>query len=102
MSNPESTNQKSNAALREEAVLQFWKENKIFEKSLEKDAPSGDFVFYEGPPTANAKPALHHLESRAFKDVIPRYKTMQGYRVARRAGWDTHGLPVELQIENGS
>jgi isoleucyl-tRNA synthetase len=92
-------NSKSNAALREEAVLQFWKENKIFEKSLEKDAPSGDFVFYEGPPTANAKPALHHLESRAFKDVIPRYKTMQGYRVARRAGWDTHGLPVELQIE---
>lgn len=99
MSNPESTNQKSTAALREEAILAFWKENKIFEKSLEKASPSGDFVFYEGPPTANAKPALHHLESRAFKDVIPRYKTMQGYRVARRAGWDTHGLPVELQIE---
>jgi len=91
--------EKSNAALREEAVLQFWKENQIFKKSLQKDAPNGDFVFYEGPPTANAKPALHHLEARAFKDVLPRYKTMQGYRVARRAGWDTHGLPVELQIE---
>ncbi|MCC7436600.1 class I tRNA ligase family protein, partial [Candidatus Nomurabacteria bacterium] len=59
----------------------------------------GDFVFYEGPPTANAKPALHHLEARAFKDVIPRYKTMRGFSVRRRAGWDTHGLPVELQIE---
>lgn len=92
-------NQKSNAALREEAVLAFWKERNIFEKTLEKDAPKGDFVFYEGPPTANAKPALHHLEARAFKDVIPRYKTMQGYHVPRRAGWDTHGLPVELQIE---
>lgn len=90
---------KSNAALREEAVLAFWKEKDIFKKSLAKDAPSGEFVFYEGPPTANAKPALHHLEARAFKDVMPRYKTMQGYRVARRAGWDTHGLPVELQIE---
>jgi len=90
---------KSQSALREEEVLQFWKEKDIFKKTTQKDAPSGDFVFYEGPPTANAKPALHHLEARAFKDVIPRYKTMQGYHVARRAGWDTHGLPVELQIE---
>ncbi|MBY0328510.1 class I tRNA ligase family protein, partial [Patescibacteria group bacterium] len=64
-----------------------------------KDSPKGEFVFFEGPPTANAKPALHHLEARAFKDVIPRYKTMQGFSVPRRAGWDTHGLPVELQIE---
>ena len=90
---------KSNAALREEAVLQFWKEQDIFKKSVEKNSGEKEFVFYEGPPTANAKPALHHLEARAFKDVIPRYKTMQGYHVARRAGWDTHGLPVELQIE---
>jgi isoleucyl-tRNA synthetase len=98
--NPESqNNQKSNAALREEAVLAFWKENEIFKKSLLKDAPNGEFVFFEGPPTANAKPALHHLEARAFKDVVPRYKTMQGFHVRRRAGWDTHGLPVELQIE---
>lgn len=90
---------KSTAALREEAILAFWKENKIFEKTVGKDSPKAEYVFYEGPPTANAKPALHHLEARAFKDVIPRYKTMQGYHVPRRAGWDTHGLPVELQIE---
>lgn len=90
---------KSQRALDEEATLAFWKENNIFEKSVEKNAAGKEFVFYEGPPTANAKPALHHLEARAFKDVIPRYKTMQGYHVARRAGWDTHGLPVELQIE---
>lgn len=99
MSQPESKNSKSNAALREEAVLAFWKDQTIFEKTVAKDSPKGDFVFYEGPPTANAKPALHHLEARAFKDVIPRYKTMQGFHVRRRAGWDTHGLPVELQIE---
>jgi isoleucyl-tRNA synthetase len=90
---------KSESALHEEAVLKFWTENKIFEKTLEKEAPKGEFVFFEGPPTANAKPALHHLEARAFKDVIPRYKTMQGFHVPRRGGWDTHGLPVELQIE---
>ncbi|MEK7572311.1 MAG: class I tRNA ligase family protein [Patescibacteria group bacterium] len=90
---------KSVSALREEAVLQFWKENNIFEKSLEKSSPKGEFVFYEGPPTANGKPGIHHLEARAFKDVIPRYKTMQGYHVRRKAGWDTHGLPVELEVE---
>jgi len=90
---------KSDAALREERILAFWKENRIFEKSLEKTAPSGEFIFYEGPPTANAAPALHHLEARAFKDALPRYKTMRGFRVHRRAGWDTHGLPVELQVE---
>lgn len=90
---------KSDLALREEAILKFWQENKIFEKTLEKKASKGEFIFFEGPPTANAKPALHHLEARAFKDVIPRYKTMQGFRVPRRGGWDTHGLPVELQIE---
>ena len=90
---------KSERALSEERVLAFWREHNIFEKTLAKDAPKGEFVFFEGPPTANAKPALHHLEARAFKDVIPRYKTMQGYHVPRRAGWDTHGLPVELQIE---
>ncbi len=91
--------EKSSAALREEAVLAFWKENGIFEKTVAKNKGQKEFVFFEGPPTANAKPALHHLEARAFKDVIPRYKTMQGFYVPRRAGWDTHGLPVELQIE---
>lgn len=99
MENTEQKNQKSTAALREERVLEFWKENNIFEKSVSKNEDKKEFVFYEGPPTANAKPALHHLEARAFKDVIPRYKTMQGFHVRRRAGWDTHGLPVELQIE---
>jgi isoleucyl-tRNA synthetase len=90
---------KSSSAVREEEVLEFWKENKIFEKSLEKEAPKGEYVFYEGPPTANGKPGIHHLEARAFKDAIPRYKTMQGYHVRRKGGWDTHGLPVELQVE---
>ena len=90
---------KSEAATREEEILKFWQENNIFEKTLNKEAPNGDFVFYEGPPTANGKPGIHHLESRAFKDAIPRYKTMQGYKVDRPAGWDTHGLPVELEIE---
>lgn len=93
------TNPKSDTARREEEVLKFWQEKKIFEKTLMKESPAGEFVFFEGPPTANAKPALHHLEARAFKDVIPRYKTMQGFHVPRRGGWDTHGLPVELQIE---
>jgi isoleucyl-tRNA synthetase len=91
--------EKSEAAKREEAILAFWEKERIFEKSLEKKSPKGDFIFYEGPPTANGKPGIHHLEARAFKDAIPRYKTMRGYRVNRRAGWDTHGLPVELQVE---
>ncbi len=91
--------EKSEAAKREEEILAFWEREHIFEKSLAKKTSKGDFVFYEGPPTANAAPALHHLEARAFKDAIPRYKTMRGYRVNRRAGWDTHGLPVELQVE---
>ena len=92
-------NNKSQRAQAEEKVLEFWKENKIFEKSLEKESPKGEYVFYEGPPTANGKPGIHHLEARAFKDAIPRYKTMCGYHVRRKGGWDTHGLPVELQVE---
>jgi len=90
---------KSDAALREEKILEFWRANRIFEKSLEQTKKGKEFIFYEGPPTANAKPAIHHLEARAFKDAIPRYKTMQGFHVRRKAGWDTHGLPVELQVE---
>ena len=92
-------NKKSSSAAREEKVLEFWKENSVFEKSLEKSSPKGDFIFYEGPPTANGKPGIHHLEARSFKDAIPRYKTMQGFHVRRKGGWDTHGLPVELQVE---
>lgn len=84
---------------REEEILKFWEENKIFEAALAKPSPKGEFVFYEGPPTANGRPGIHHIESRAFKDLFPRYKTMQGYHVARQAGWDTHGLPVELEVE---
>ena len=80
-------------------ILEFWKDHDIFEKSLEgrDDAPL--FVFYEGPPTANGRPGSHHVISRIFKDLFPRYKTMRGYRVPRKAGWDTHGLPVELEVE---
>lgn len=83
----------------EEEILKFWDEQRIFEKSVTKESTAGDFIFYEGPPTANGKPGLHHVLARSFKDIIPRYKTMKGYRVARKAGWDTHGLPVELQVE---
>ncbi|MES2930683.1 MAG: class I tRNA ligase family protein [Patescibacteria group bacterium] len=92
-------NNKSAAASREETVLEFWKDQDIFNKTLAKESPQGEFVFYEGPPTANGKPGIHHLEARAFKDAIPRYKTMRGYHVRRKGGWDTHGLPVELQVE---
>src|SRR3990167_4839286 len=90
---------KSEVALREEHILEFWRENKIFEQSLKQTEGEKEFIFYEGPPTANGKPGIHHLEARAFKDAIPRYKTMRGYCVKRRAGWDTHGLPVELEVE---
>jgi isoleucyl-tRNA synthetase len=93
------TSGKSRRAEKEEKILEFWKENDIFGETMKKDSPKGEFIFFEGPPTANAKPAFHHLEARAFKDAIPRYKTMQGFHVPRKAGWDTHGLPVELQIE---
>lgn len=92
-------NKKSETALREEKILEFWKENKTFEKTLEATKDGKEFIFYEGPPTANGKPGIHHLEARAFKDAIPRYKTMRGYHVRRKGGWDTHGLPVELQVE---
>lgn len=83
----------------EQAVIDFWKGRHIFQKSVEKEAPQGNFVFYEGPPTANGKPGVHHVISRAYKDLFLRYKTMQGYRVERKGGWDTHGLPVELEVE---
>lgn len=91
--------ERSESAKREEDILAFWERERIFEKSLAKRSPKGDFIFYEGPPTANGKPGIHHLEARAFKDAIVRYKTMRGYRVNRRAGWDTHGLPVEIEVE---
>ena len=83
----------------EENILNFWKENNIFKKTLEKTKDKPGFVFYEGPPTANGEPGVHHVLSRVFKDIFPRYKTMKGFHVPRKAGWDTHGLPVELEIE---
>ncbi|MCC6898241.1 MAG: isoleucine--tRNA ligase [Polyangiaceae bacterium] len=83
----------------EDRVLKFWKDNDIFHKSVEQRPADRVFSFYEGPPTANGRPGVHHVLSRVFKDVIPRYRTMRGYRVPRKAGWDTHGLPVELEIE---
>jgi len=83
----------------EEKILDFWKKNDIFEKSLKKSEGYKKFVFYEGPPTANGAPGVHHVLSRVYKDIFPRYKTMKGYYVRRKAGWDTHGLPVELEME---
>lgn len=83
----------------ENKIIKFWKEKRVFEKTIERPKKASNFVFYEGPPTANGKPGIHHLEARAFKDIICRYKTMQGYKVIRKAGWDTHGLPVELEAE---
>lgn len=83
----------------EARILQFWKEHRIFEKSIEQRPEDRLFIFYEGPPTANARPGIHHVLSRVFKDLVPRYRTMRGYRVPRKGGWDTHGLPVELEIE---
>ena len=84
---------------REKEVLKFWKDNNIFVKSVEKNEGGKEFSFYDGPPTANGKPHIGHILTRVMKDIIPRYKTMKGYHVLRKAGWDTHGLPVELEVE---
>lgn len=83
----------------EKNILEFWEANKIFEKSIETRDPKNSFTFYEGPPTANGRPGIHHVMARTIKDIICRYKTLQGYRVHRKAGWDTHGLPVEIEVE---
>jgi len=83
----------------EEEILNFWKNNNIFKRSIEARQGNPRFVFYEGPPTANGSPGIHHVLSRVFKDIIPRYKAMKGYYTPRIAGWDTHGLPVELEVE---
>ena len=84
---------------REKEVIAFWKENDIFEKSVEKNAGGEEFSFFDGPPTANGKPHIGHILTRVMKDIIPRYQTMKGKHVLRKAGWDTHGLPVELEVE---
>jgi isoleucyl-tRNA synthetase len=84
---------------REKKVEKFWKENHIFEKSMENRKEGETYTFYDGPPTANGKPHIGHVLTRVIKDMIPRYRTMKGYMVPRKAGWDTHGLPVELEVE---
>ena len=83
----------------EEKILDYWKEHDIFKKSLEKTKDGPNFVFFEGPPTANGKPGIHHVMARTVKDVVCRHKTMTGHYVQRKAGWDTHGLPVEIEVE---
>ena len=79
---------------REKETLKFWNENKIFEKSIDVRKKGETYTFYDGPPTANGKPHIGHVLTRVIKDMIPRYRTMKGYKVLRKAGWDTHGLPV--------
>jgi isoleucyl-tRNA synthetase len=83
----------------EHDILAFWRDNKTFDKSVDLRSDAPTWTFFEGPPTANGRPGSHHLEARAFKDIFPRFKTMQGYRVIRKGGWDCHGLPVELAVE---
>ena len=97
--NTDKESKKSSTALQEEKILAFWDENNIFQKTLEKESPQGDFVFYDGPPFATGLPHYGHLLPGTIKDIIPRYKTMQGYHVARTWGWDCHGLPIEKMIE---
>jgi isoleucyl-tRNA synthetase len=80
-------------------TLELWRERKVFQRSVDQRVGAEPFVFYEGPPTANGRPGVHHVEARAFKDLFPRFKTMRGYRVDRKGGWDCHGLPVELEVE---
>jgi isoleucyl-tRNA synthetase len=80
-------------------ILQLWRDRKVFQRSVDQRVGAEPYVFYEGPPTANGRPGVHHVEARSFKDLFPRFKTMRGYRVDRKGGWDCHGLPVELEVE---
>ena len=83
----------------EHEILQRWRDSKVFDRSLDRTATGAIWTFYEGPPTANGMPGVHHIEARVFKDLFPRFKTMQGFHVPRQAGWDCHGLPVEVAVE---
>ncbi len=94
-----SVNAKLDAPSMEENVLKMWKKQGIFKKTVEQRQGKPEYVFYEGPPTANGRPGVHHVLARVFKDMFPRYKIMRGYNVSRRGGWDTHGLPVEIEVE---
>ena len=88
-----------NVTLLEEGVMRFWRNHEVFQRTLSEREGKPEYVFYEGPPTANGRPGVHHVLARAFKDIFPRYKIMRGYHVIRRGGWDTHGLPVEIEVE---
>ena len=84
---------------REKETLAFWKANDVFKKTMDLRKGGDVFTFYDGPPTANGRPHIGHIETRAIQDLLPRYQTMKGRQVLRKAGWDTHGLPVELEVE---
>ncbi|HMN60960.1 MAG TPA: isoleucine--tRNA ligase [Anaerolinea sp.] len=90
---------KLNVTVLEEGILRYWRNHEVFQRTLSERAGGPEYVFYEGPPTANGRPGVHHVLARAFKDIFPRYKIMRGYHVIRRGGWDTHGLPVEIEVE---
>lgn len=94
-----AVNPKLDVVSMEEKVLKFWTKREVFKKTIEQREGQPEYVFYEGPPTANGRPGVHHVLARAFKDMFPRYKIMRGYKVSRRGGWDTHGLPVEIEVE---
>ena len=95
----EPVSSRLNINLLESEVLRFWQKNDIFHQSMDRRRGGSEYVFYEGPPTANGKPGVHHVLARVFKDMFPRYKSMQGFHISRRGGWDTHGLPVEIEVE---
>ena len=86
----------------ESEITRFWTDHAVFERSMSNRADAEEFTFYEGPPTANGRPGLHHIWARVYKDIFCRFQTMRGKRVDRRAGWDTHGLPVEVEVEKPS
>ncbi|MBN1163876.1 MAG: class I tRNA ligase family protein, partial [Candidatus Krumholzibacteriota bacterium] len=87
------------ALITEKEILGYWDANGVFQRSIDEKRDAPPFVFYEGPPTANGRPGVHHALSRTIKDIVCRYRTMRGCRVVRKAGWDTHGLPVEIEVE---
>ena len=99
MNKPYRTYSKLNLPALDKEVKQEWEADHIFEQSIQNRADKSTFVFYEGPPSANGVPGIHHVMARTIKDLFCRFKTLQGYRVERKAGWDTHGLPVEMGVK---
>ncbi|MBO5007093.1 MAG: class I tRNA ligase family protein, partial [Clostridia bacterium] len=95
----EKVSPSTNFVEREKKTVEFWKANKVFEKSIDSREGAENYTFYDGPPTANGKPHIGHVLTRVIKDMIPRYRAMKGYHIIRKAGWDTHGLPVEIEVE---